>query len=28
MATEIALQAPLVTRDTAIRASALVETIW
>lgn len=28
MATAIALQAPLVTRDTAIQASGLVQTIW
>ena len=28
MATAIALQAPLVTRDSAIRASGLVQTIW
>jgi len=28
MATGIALQAPLVTRDSAIRASGFVETIW
>jgi len=28
MATAIALQAPLVTRDSAVRASGLVETIW
>ena len=28
MATAIALQVPLVTRDSAIRASGLVETVW
>jgi len=28
MATAIALQVPLVTRDSAVRASGLVETIW
>jgi PIN domain nuclease of toxin-antitoxin system len=28
MATAITLQVPLVTRDSAVRASGLVETIW